>query len=93
MLPPAVDEAAASSGLRSSVRRRLGLHQRPFRASFMGFVGAAGVEPARNDFRLRAKNGLLLLVGVDLSGSCAGKEASASVHLCELQVPRTGIAF
>ena len=30
MLPPAVDEAAASSGLRSSVRRRLGLHQRPF---------------------------------------------------------------
>ena len=37
MLPPAVDEAAASSGLRSSVRRRLGLHQRPFWGVF-GFV-------------------------------------------------------
>ena len=47
MLPPAVDEAAASSGLRSSVRRRLGLHQRPFWGCFLGFVAKLLGCPSR----------------------------------------------
>ena len=76
MLPPAVDEAAASSGLRSSVRRRLGLHQHLF-GVFYGFVllGCQS-DPHESAGVFSVKIQQQLLVGDDSSGSCAVKELS-----------------
>ena len=75
MPPPAVDEAAASSGLRSSVRRRLGLHQRPFWGVFYGalMLPQNPNEIGRLLFVPRLK---LLLVDGDFERSFKRKEAS-----------------
>ena len=45
------------------------------------FVGLPSRPRTKAIFVFALKKGLLLLVGGDLSGSCAGKEASASAHL------------
>ena len=61
-------------------------------ATFLGRVLWAcwGCQSTPHEIRiaLSDKKPLILLVGGDLSGSCAGKEASAPLPFCELQVPK-----
>ena len=51
-------------------------------------VGLPKSNPRQIRLRFFLHKELLLLVGWDLSGSCAGKEASAPLPFCELQVPK-----
>ena len=93
MLPPAVDEAAASSGLRSSVGRRLGLHQRPFWGVFYGFVGLPESNPReKTELAFWFERHVRLLVGDNVSRPLRTRRFHRQAFFMQIAPPAVGIA-